>query len=75
LALVETSEWHAAMKKLSKSQRAARKRGEDESTESFRVAARATGKSKPKGDKKVRKFANALRKDDPTQDRRSKFKD
>jgi hypothetical protein len=59
----------------SKNQTAAGKHGEDESSESFRAATKAIGKSKAKNDKPVEKLAKALRKNDPTMDRRPKFKD
>lgn len=63
------------MKKPPKKQRAARKRGVDESSKLFHAAMRAVGEPKPKPDKKAKKLAKALREDDPTQDGRSKFKD
>jgi hypothetical protein len=69
-----TDPWEKAAS-LSKNHRAARKHGGDKSTESFRAAAKAIGKSKPKVDKAVKKLAEALRKDDPTLERRPKFKD
>jgi hypothetical protein len=50
-------------------------RAEDESSESFRAATKAIGKSQAKNDKPVNKLAKALRKNDPTMDRRPKFKD
>ena len=51
------------------------KHGEDESSESFRAPTKAIGKSQAKNDKPVKKLAKALRKNDPTMDRRPKFKD
>ena len=48
---------------------------EDESSESFRAATKAIGKSQAKNDKPVKKLAKALCKNDPTMDRRPKFKD
>ena len=59
----------------SKNRPAARNYGADESSESFRVATEAIGKSKAKENKPAKKLAKALRKNDPTLDRRPKFKD
>jgi hypothetical protein len=50
-------------------------KAEDESSESFRAATKAIGKSQAKNDKPVKKLAKALRKNDPTIYRRPKFKD
>jgi hypothetical protein len=62
-------------KAASKNRPAARKHGADESSESFRAAAEAIEKSKAKEDKPAKKLAKALRKNDPTLDRRPKLKD
>jgi len=66
--------WEKAAPSL-KNQTAAGKHGEDESSESFRAATKAIGKLKAKNDKPVKKLATALRKNDPTMDRRPKLKD
>jgi hypothetical protein len=50
-----------------------RKHGADESTELFRAATKAGGKS-PKINKKVNKLAEAFREDDPTRDSQAKSK-
>jgi hypothetical protein len=63
------------MKKISNHQRAARKHNMDESSQSLRDAVKAGKTSKPKADKELKKFAKALRKDDPTQDRPPRHKD
>jgi hypothetical protein len=55
----------AAMKRISKDQRDARKHNTEESGESFRKAAKAVKKSEPKSDKKE--------KGAPTQDHPSKI--
>jgi hypothetical protein len=62
-----------SINKPAKKQRAS-KHSADESTELFRAATKASGESKPKINKKVKKLAKALREDDPTQDGHSKFK-